>query len=156
LQVPGRIGGSFLFNLLPGVMVPAEHDDDSWSVYYKFDQYVWKPDEKSERGIGLYGRLGFADEDTSPIDWFAGVGIGAKGLIPGRDADQLGVGFFYSSASDKFPKVFRLDHGSGVELYYNYAATGWLNVTGDIQIIDPAVRRIDTSVVLGLRMNMEF
>jgi len=58
-------------------MVPIEREGDSWSVYYNFDQYVWKPDEKSERGIGLYGRLGFADEDTSPIDWFVGAGLAA-------------------------------------------------------------------------------
>ena len=145
-----------LLNLLPAVGVPAERDDGSWSVYYNFDQYVWKPDEKSERGIGLYGRLGFADEDTSPIDWFVGVGVGAKGLIPGRDADQLGAGFFYASASGKLPKILRLDHGSGVEFYYNFAVTGWLNVTADLQVIDPALRGIDTSVVLGLRMKAEF
>ncbi len=50
----------------------------------------------------------------------------------------------------------RLDHDFGVEFYYNFAVTGWLNVTADLQIIDPALRDIDTSVVLGLRMKAEF
>jgi porin len=147
----------FLFNFLPRVMVPIEREGDSWSVYYNFDQYVWKPDEKSDRGIGLYGRFGFADEDTSPIDWFVGAGLAAKGLIPGRDADQLGVGFFHSSASSgTLPRILQLGDETGVELYYNFAATGWLNVTADLQVIEPALRGVDTSIVLGLRMKMEF
>jgi porin len=84
-----------------------------------------------------------------------GAGVGAKGLIPGRDADQLGVGFFFVSASGKLLDG-RLDHDFGVEFYYNFAVTGWLNVTADLQVIDPALRGIDTSVVLGLRMKAEF
>ena len=86
-----------------------------------------------------------------------GAGIGAKGLIPGRDADQLGAGFFYASTSGgAMPKLLQLDHEIGVELYYNFAVTGWLNVTADLQVIDPALSGIDTSVVLGLRMKAEF
>jgi carbohydrate-selective porin OprB len=50
----------------------------------------------------------------------------------------------------------RLDHDFGVEFYYNLAVTGWLNVTADLQVIHPALRGIDTSVVLGLRMKAEF
>jgi hypothetical protein len=71
-------------------------------------------------------------------------------------ADPSAAGFFYTFASGKLPKILRLDHGFGVEFYYNFAVTGWLNVTADLQVIDPALRGIDTSVVLGLRMKAEF
>jgi porin len=44
----------------------------------------------------------------------------------------------------------------GVELYYNVAVTPWLRITPDLQIIQPARRNVDTTVVLGLRAKIDF
>ena len=145
-----------LLNLLPGITIPAERVSDSWSVYYNFDQYLWQPEGNSERGVGVFGRLGFADEDASPIGWFVSVGVGGKGVIPGREEDSFGLGYFIVGASDKFPGLADLDHGQGFEIYYDIAATSWLNLTPDLQVIDSALPRIDTAVVLGLRTKIEF
>ena len=44
----------------------------------------------------------------------------------------------------------------GVELYYNIAVTPWLHVTPDLQIISPAGKSVDTTVVAGLRVKIDF
>ena len=146
----------FLLNLLPGVTIPPERVKDSWSVYYNFDQYLWQPEGDSQRGIGIFGRLGFADEDASPIRWFVSFGVGGKGALPGRREDSFGLGYFIVGASDEFPGFADLDHGQGFEVYYDIAVTPWLHLTPDLQVIDPALRRLDTAVVLGLRSKIEF
>jgi porin len=48
-------------------------------------------------GIGLFARLGFADEQTNPIEWAVSGGIGGRGLVPGRHNDTFGLGYYYDS-----------------------------------------------------------
>jgi carbohydrate-selective porin OprB len=45
---------------------------------------------------------------------------------------------------------------SGVEIFYNIAATHWLCVTPDIQVIEPAGKRATTAFLIGLRLQMHF
>lgn len=147
-----------LLNILPRFrgMVPVARADDSWSVYYSFDQYLWQNEGEDGTGIGVFGRFGWADEDTSPVEWFVSLGIGGKGVIPGRENDSFGIGYFTVGASDEFPAFIDVDEGEGFEIYYNIAVTNWLNITPDIQVIEPAVKRLDTAVVLGLRTKIRF
>ncbi|MEZ5988724.1 MAG: carbohydrate porin [Planctomycetota bacterium] len=50
--------------------------------------------EADLRGLGLFTRLGIADGDTNPVEWAGTVGIGGRGLIPGREEDSFGIGYF--------------------------------------------------------------
>ena len=145
-----------LLGLLPGLTIEPERDDNSWSVYTNFDQYLWKPDADSDRGVGIFGRLGFADDTTHPIAWFLSLGLSGKGLVPGREGDHFGIGYSIVGASDELPSRINIDDAHIVELYYDIELTGWLHVTPDIQIVDPGLARVDTAVVLGLRSKIEF
>ena len=40
--------------------------------------------------------VGFADDDTNPIDLSISGGIGGRGLVPGRDDDTFGLGLSYA------------------------------------------------------------
>jgi porin len=144
--------------ILTGSVTPEENDD-SWSFYYNFDQYVYIEDEDPTQGVGLFGRLGWADEDTSPIKAFYSIGVGGKGIIPGRDNDTFGIGYYYVESSDEFPDLLGLidiDDGQGFEVFYNIEVTPWLHVTPDFQIIEPAVDNFDTAYVLGIRTKVDF
>ena len=44
----------------------------------------------------------------------------------------------------------------GLEIFYNIAATTWLYVTPDIQVIEPAGKRATTAFLSGLRVQMRF
>ena len=46
---------------------------------------------------------------------------------------------------------------TGVELYYKAAVNPWFEVTADVQVMEPAIRRdATTALVAGLRANIEF
>ena len=60
-----------------------------------------------------------------------------------------------------------LDHEDSFEAYYNFAITGWLSVTADLQIIDPALKKqlpssglrllnVDTATIAGIRFRVRF
>lgn len=145
-------------------------EDDSWSFNYNFHQYLFvKKDQKREssgalpatkllQGLGVFGRFGYADPDTSPIEAFYSIGVGGRGLIPGRENDTFGAGFFYVDISDELPNLVlrRFGDSNGVEVFYNIEIAPWFHVTPDIQIINPSNKRVDTAIVFGIRTRIDF
>jgi len=119
---------------------------DTWAAYYNFDQFLYETAKDSRKGIGLFGRFGAGEGNPIPVQYFYSAGVGAKGLIPGRDLDQFGVGYYYSSINNptlKTPSATRsaLQDEWGFEAYYNVAVTPWLLVTPDIQVIGGAQKQ---------------
>ncbi len=152
-------------NILTGESSSLERKSSDWSFYYDFDQYVYTLPDKKNQGIGLFGRFGVTSGEVNPTEAFYSLGVGGKGMIPGRDSDTFGAGYYYLALSDelrdavgRFPERFSADpeDEQGVELYYNIAVTPWLHVTPDLQIIDPVRGRVDTTLVAGLRVKMDF
>lgn len=141
--------------IIPGL--PIQKHSGSWAVYYNFDQYLNQPDHDSDRGLGIFGRFGISDGEANPIHHFASFGVGGKGLIPGRTNDEFGVGYYWLGASNS-TAFDQLNFGDsqGFEAYYDIAITPWMRLTPDVQVIDPSQQNVDTSVVLGLRLTMEF
>lgn len=150
-------------------------ENDSWAVYYNFDQYFYEPVKGSGRGIGLFGRLGTSDGDANPIHFMCSLGIGGKGAIPGRDNDSFGLGWYYLDISrptltGPFTSRQLLNSDeNGVELYYNIALTPWAHLTPDVQVILPAQDKhlvgtpppfvlgsTDTAFVMGMRLKLNF
>ena len=77
-------------------------------------------------------------------------------MLPGRDHDRFGIGFYYTNFSDKAPGIILSSPEIGLEIFYNIAATHWLYVTPDIQVIEPAGTRATTAFLTGLRLQMRF
>jgi porin len=147
----------------------------SWNVYYNFDQYVYEPKKGSGEGVGLFGRFGASDGNPNFMHFFYSLGIGGKGVIPGRERDRYGLGFYFIDISNPtlqgpFRTVKLLRDEYGFEAFYNVAITPWLLLTPDIQIVRGAQKHklthsplpvlsnesIDTSITLGLRLQMVF
>jgi porin len=150
-------------------------EDDSWSFFYNFDQYIYEPEKG--KGVGIFGRFGASDGDANPIHYVYSLGIGGKGVIPGRPLDEFGIGSYYIDVSNpKFTGILKdreiLRDEYGVEAYYNYAITPWMKLSPDIQVIRPAQEEtlkideehllaskkkdIDTTIIIGLRLQMVF
>ena len=137
--------------------VTVAKSDDSWAFYYNFDQYIYQEKEDPVQGIGFFGRFGVADDNTNPIERFYSIGVGGQGIIPGRDKDTFGIGYFYSELSDKLPSVFNvLGDGQGVEMFYNAEIRPWLHITADYQILDSGLKTSETAHVFGLRVKTNF
>ena len=108
---------------------------------------------------------GLSDGNPNPIRWNATIGLGAGGLIPGRDRDTLGLGYFHMGISDDFkqllsgpsapPGLAQRDE-QGIELYYNAAITPWCHLSADLQIVTPSTKALDTSVLVGGRLKIDF
>ena len=101
--------------------------------------YTTKAD--GSQGIGIFGRIGFGDRNTNILEQFYSFGIGGRGMLPGRDRDRFGIGFYYTNFSNHLPEIVLSGDEIGLEVFYNIAATNWLFVTPDIQVIEPAGKR---------------
>lgn len=153
---------------------PVKKESGSWAFMYNFDQYFYQDKTDPTQGIGLFGRFGISDGKANPIAQFYSIGFGGKGLIPTREQDRFGIGYYYLKVAndlrDTIPPLPRervgLDHEQGVELFYNIAITPWLHVTPDLQFVDAARNKspilttggksIGTAVVAGLRAKIDF
>jgi porin len=159
-------------NILVGTSVRKV--SGSWGFMYNFDQYFYQDTKDPTQGIGVFGRFGISDGKANPVAQFYSFGFGGKGMIPTREQDRFGVGYYYlkvgSDLRDTFPplllKRVGLDHEQGLELFYNIAATPWLHVTPDLQFVDAGRNKspiltaggksIGTAVVAGLRIKIDF
>ena len=142
--------------------IPIARQTGSWSLYWNFDHYLYVDPRNAQRGWGVFGRAAIADDDANPIEWFLSFGVGGNNPLQGREADTFGAGWFIAGVSDQispFIEAFFFDSlsdGQAVELFYNWQATPWLNVTPDLQVIIPARNDVDAALVAGVRAVMTF
>jgi porin len=73
----------------------------------------------------------------------------------------MGIGIYAMFASDdlndsKFLDG-QLDDETGIEAFYNFAITPWLQLSADVQWIDPGIKASDDDTwVLGTRLFTRF
>lgn len=149
-----------------GFTTPRETGSES--LFYQFDQTLGTSADDPTKSWGLFGNLGLADRNPSPIRWFANIGVGGSSPACGRPLDTFGFGYFYVGVSDTLkdlaPALVPLRNEQGIELFYNYAVTPWLRITPDLQVVVPTRERtlppnaqsIDTAVIFGVRAKIVF
>jgi len=153
-QNPREIVGAIVTGSTAGLSRKA----NDWSVFYDFDQYLYVVPGSVDRGWGVFGRVGLGDDQVNLTHSFYSFGVGGKGPLDARPDDTFGVAFYYLNVTDNLPAPLqaRARDEYGVEMYYNFAVTPWLHVTPDLQVIEPASRRTNTTVVAGVRARMIF
>ncbi len=162
-----NIGERFSFQ--PGVGFVAPTENTTWAATWSGWQYLYMQEKPagpidlgngppSVKGLGLFARLGFADKDTNPIEFSFSGGIGGQGMIPGRDNDRFGVGYFYTSIeTGRLASLTGIEnHSQGFEAYYNIAFTPATELTLDVQVVDGVNPTVDTAVILGARLRLNF
>jgi porin len=131
-----------------------------FGAYLSVDQRVWRESAVGPQGLGVFARAGYADRDYNALAWFWSLGGEYIGLVPGRDADTLGVACYQAIGSSVYRDEIapRFEHETGIELYYRIAALPWLAITPDFQyIIDPgATGTADDAFVGTLRLRVTF
>jgi len=135
--------------------LPYENSDDNVMVYCNFDQYLYTEANDPTQGIGLFGRFGWARQDVNAPAHFYSIGLGGKGVLPDRDKDTMGVGYYFLDLSNNLPSMMHSEQG--IEAYYNIELAPWLHISPDLQvIIDPGgTSDKDVSVVAGFRVQMD-
>jgi porin len=150
-----------------GLVIPTK--SSTWAVYWSAWQYLFVEQpgsqpidlldgEPDQQGFGFFVRLGFADTETNPIGWAVSGGIGGRGIIPSRDNDTFGIGYYYNSIQQlRLAGPLGLaDSAQGFECFYNIALTPACRVTLDLQVVKPVQVSLHTATVLGLRTSLEF
>jgi porin len=140
----------------------TSEEDTSWLVGLSAWQYLYT-EEASEgpldatnkipdlQGWGLFARLGFADKKTNPFKTTASIGVGGRGIFPGRDHDLFGLGYFYTETDpDNILTVLgSQDSVQGVEVFYNLFLTPAAKLSFDVQWLEASVPTFDNAVVIG-------
>jgi porin len=109
-----------------------------------------------EKGnIEAHVRAGFAPEDRNDFGWTLDTGIAAIGVLPGRDADTLAVGFVHA---DRATNIDGQDFEQVGELSYTIVLNDHLSLQPDLQYIrhpgsDPTR---DNALLLMFRLSASY
>ena len=150
---------------VPGQNIAAPEESGSWAAWWTFHQYLVVSKSDPKVGWGVFGIAGISDGNPNPVRWNTTFGIGGNSFIPGRNRDTFGVAGFYIGLSGEYkdllsssaaPPGLSQQDEQGIEIFYNVELTPWCHLTGDVQIVDPSTRSVDTTVLTGLRLNIEF
>lgn len=169
----GNYGWYFILDQMlyrePSAEVPAEsaNSKDGKSVADSKGSKSFKTPvvlEKSDQGLGFFGRIAFTKEDRNFLNFYFDTGLTYKGLIPTRDDDTLGIAFAYAQLGNTARNSL-IDEGSAgvgaemaLEVTYQCQVTPWLVLQPDIQyIINPGgTQDFGNAFVIGGRAAITF
>ncbi len=157
-KLPTMASAGFVYRDQEMTTLSGGTTDSDWAGYLNFNQWLYQDPNNPHQAVGLFGRYGFSDGKVNIIKNHFSLGITGDGvLIPGRPKDSVGLVGWYNDFSDDLPAV--TDESSyGLEAYYRFQATDWLQITADIQyLIDPGITKgNDDTTVLGIRAVVHF
>ena len=173
LADPGPLLRRILERFFPQLLVPvqpANREDTTWTVFYGFDQYFWHPggSEARDRDVLQLRRLGWRCEPDQVQLQHGDRGQGDRAGASARHLrSRLGADAVQRQLLALPARTLELglDHEDAVEMFYNASLTRWLNMSLDLQVIDPALKKtlglsglkdMDTAVVGGVRMYIRF
>lgn len=85
--------------------------------------------------------------------------MGGTGLIPKRSRDNWGASAYYDAPStalkESLALLRKIKNEQGLEVFYNFAMTPWLNLGADLQVIHPSFGN-SAAVFPGLRTVIRF
>ncbi len=131
-----------------------------WYAAYTFKNFIRENPDMNEGGWGVFGQVGFS-ENPNGLDFSWVLGIGGNSLTKARPEDRWGIGYYQFSVTDEIVDGLSLlgvplRDEKGIEIFYNAQVTRWLNLTADVQFIDPVLRNQDNVTLIGLRASTNF
>jgi len=138
--VPQAVG--VLLGTPPAQALPINYKGKSWVTIGNVSQYLFVKDHPGAvaeklgsgqplRGIGLFGRVGYAPEETNPVTRHASVALFANGLSDHRPNDCFGLGIYHNGISQPLKNdiarltgaTATLKNEQGLEVFYGFAIT---------------------------------
>jgi len=160
--------------VIPGEGLVLTETDTSWSIFSVVNQQLWADPSNTNRDLNFRGMYTITDGKANPIAWSATAAFEMTGLIPRRDKDVIGIGYFHTELSSDFKGTvgpllsaaatlnnraltrITIEDTDGFEAYYKAQITPWVAVTGDVQVITETLSTEDTKVVAGVRTKLTF
>lgn len=141
-----------LLGVLSPQALPVNYRSTSWATIENFSQYLLVKDPSASiaetlgsgqplRGIGVFGRIGYAPEETNPITRDGSVALIANGLSDLRPNDSFGLGIYHNGISQPLKDDIAQLTGStatpknenGLEVFYDFAITPAIRVIPSYQ-----------------------
>ncbi len=118
----------------------------------------------SRARVAGFVQLGAADDRTGRFGAYLGGGVVAKGLVPGRPDDELGLAVAHARNGDPYLEAQRLQGQpadraeTAIELTWLAQVRGWLSLQPDLQYVvhpntDP---RVQGALTFQLRFEAAF
>ena len=156
-QLPPGTNSQAIGALLGGPSVqglPINYSSDSWVTIGNVSQYVFVKDHSEAvahklgsgqplRGVGVFGRVGYAPQQTNTITRDGSMALFANGLLNSRKNDSFGAGVYYNGISSALKLDINQLMGSrsgiqdekGLEVFYDFAITPALRIIPSYQHI---------------------
>ena len=118
----------------------------------------------NEQGLYFFSLINFAPKYNNPLPFYFQTGLVYKGIIPGRDQDQLGVAFAYGNYS-YYKQLADESRGRATQVYeavlefdYRIQVNKWLYAQPVLQyIIRPnGTGLVENATVLGFQLGVIF
>jgi porin len=142
-----------------GLADTAGTKESRWYLAYTIDQYLYRSKTNPKEGIGLFGQFEISDGNPNYLHGMAFGGLGGTGMIPGRNLDNWGIGYYYAAFADGLenlpPPNPQIRDEQGLEAFYNVALTPWFIIGGDVQVIKASLKD-ETAVLSGVRTVIRF
>jgi carbohydrate-selective porin OprB len=148
----------------PAPLAKGPSDGKSVASSKSFKEPVKVKEKLSDQGLYFFSLINFAPKFNNPEPFYFHTGLVYKGLIPTRDADQLGVGFaygnysYYKQLSDERRGRPIQTYEAVVEFSYRIQVNKWAYVQPDLQyIIQPGGTGLtQNATVLGFQLGVTF
>lgn len=139
-QIPQAVG--YLLGSPDSAGLPINNSSNSCFLIANASQYLYVADDpglvkkklqsgQPLRGVGVFGRAGWAPQETNTITGDGSVALFARGLAESRQYDSVGVGWYINGISPDLQHQVRTYTGGllnvqneqGMEVFYDYAIT---------------------------------
>lgn len=131
-----------------------------WYAAYSFQQNLWQDANDPRRAWGLFGQVSISDTNPTFIASSFLLGIGGTSPLPGRSADNFGIGYFrYNLSSElisQLQPILKIRGENGFEFYYNASIYENFRTTFSAQWVKPVSSASQNAFVLGLRTQIDF
>jgi porin len=142
---------------LPHGATVAPKKTGTWTLLCNLEQRLWVDADAPDRGLGVYVQTGLGDGNPNPVRGFVSAALCGNAPLPARQGDTLGVGVYDLMPSSEAKRLAPgLRDESGVELFYNLRIRPGCHLTPDLQVVHPGLAPLDTALVLGLRLKLDF
>jgi len=142
--------------------LPVRFKPNSWVTIGNFSQYIFVKEDtrgiartlqsgQPLRGIGVFGRAGYAPDETNTITRDASFALFAHGLSETRHEDSFGAGFYYNAISKPLKnsiarltdRAASVKDESGVEVFYDFSITPAVRIIPSYQHVwNPLVANV--------------
>ncbi|NMB81962.1 MAG: carbohydrate porin, partial [Ignavibacteria bacterium] len=136
---------------------------NNYGFYFTAESAFYSPHENSNLGLNGFVRIGYANPQVNPVDFYLGTGFKFSGLF-GTDNNELGLAIAFSHNSQGFRNIAELNgelikpYEINLEATFLMPLTPYLIIQPDIQyIINPSYcTNSNSAFVISSRIQLHF